>query len=139
MVGAKKNHPLSPLLRRRIICDDFCHQPECKLGDLLKRFCRSSAKREAKRLGDDLHLSYTLQFYFTELIHLFAFSLNWKRYLAFWEKDKEEHWKRSCIKTEVQLVIDIIFEHLINPRRLNILRKKLESECHSFSREKDGG
>ena len=41
---------------RRIICDVFPHQPECKVDDLLKSFWP----------GDYLHWSCTLQSYFTE-------------------------------------------------------------------------
>ena len=137
----KKNEPLSPLLRRSSICDGFCPQPEYKLGDLLKSFRCSSARRIARRLGDYLHSSPTLQSYFSELIRLCALSLNWRQYSAIGEKGEEEHWKRSCIETAVQVVIVIILEHSLNPRRVTVFRKKLQNglSLFPFSREKDGG
>lgn len=139
--GKKKKEPLCPLLRRSSVCDGFCPHSEYKLGDLLKSFCCSSAKREAKRLGDYLHASRALRPYFSELIHLCALSLNWRWYSAVGEKGKEEHWERSCAETEVPFVIVVILEHSLNPRRVTVFRKKLQSglSFFPFSREKDEG
>ena len=74
----------------------------------MKSFCCSSARREAKRLGDDLHSSCAFRSYFSELVHLCALSLNWRWYSAIGEKGKEERWKRSCAETEVLFIIVVI-------------------------------
>ena len=74
----------------------------------MKSFCCSSARREAKRLGDDLHSSRALRTYFSELVHLCALSLNWRWYSAIGEKGKEERWERSCAETEVLFIIVVI-------------------------------
>ena len=74
----------------------------------MKSFCCSSARREAKRLGDDLHSSCAFRSYFSELVHLCALSLNWRWYSAIGEKGKEECWKRSCAETEVLFIIVVI-------------------------------